>query len=157
MKISLSYITNFKPADFLNFKNLNLFKNKKNKKIISRNFFLFLLLLKYTNKPNKQHLLDTTIFVKPYYKKFITLLRAPYKNKLSRHQFVLSRYHIVCTVKININLIRFDKNHEILFFIKQTKQFYVWFESNIVYLHQSKIFFNFLFENNFNFLLFKRL
>ena len=157
MKISLSYITNFKPANFLNFNNLNLFKNKNKKKIISRNFFLFLLLLKYTNSNSLDNkILNTTVFVKPFYKKFITLLRAPYRHKLSRHQFILSRYHILCTIKINTKLLQFKKDFEIFFFIKQIKKFYIWFESNIVYLHQSKIFFTFFFENNFKLNTFKK-
>lgn len=126
MKISLSYITNFKPANFSNFNNLNLFKNKNKKKIISRNFFLFLLLLKYANSSSIDHkILNTTVFVKPFYKKFITSLRAPYRHKLSRHQFILSRYHILCTIKINTQLLKFNKDFEIFFFIKQIKKFYV--------------------------------
>lgn len=157
MKISMSYITNFKPANFLHFNDLKLFGNKKKNKIISRNFFLFLLLIKYTNKTNNPQLLNTSLFVKPFYKKFITLLRAPYRHKLSRHQFILSRYHVLCTFKINSNILEFSKNFEIFFFIKKFKNFYIWFESNIVYLHQSKIFFNFLFINNFKIINFKKL
>lgn len=124
MKISLSYITNFKPSNFLHFNDLKLFSNKKKNKIISRNFFLFLLLLKYTNKSDMKQSLNTTVFVKPFYKKFITLLRAPYKNKLSRHQFILSRYHIVCTISVNIDNINFVRDFEIFFFLKKAKKFY---------------------------------
>ena len=122
----MSYITNFKPASFLNFKNLKLFKNKyKNSKnkIISRNFFLFLLLLKYVN--NNNLLINTSVFVKPFYKKFITVLRAPYRHKLSRHQFVLSRYSLLYTINVNLDECRVSKLNDIEFFIKKIKRFYV--------------------------------
>lgn len=146
LKVSISYITNFKPANFLNFKNYKLFKNKNNSKIISRNFFLFLLLLKYSKKDN---FFNVSIFIKPFYKKFITVLRAPYRHKLSRHQFILSRYSILYSIKINLKKINFNNFSEILYFIKNIKRFYIWFESNIVQQHQSKIFLNFFFLNFF--------
>jgi len=145
-KISISYNTNFKPSNFLNFKNYKLFKTKKNSKIISRNFFLFLLLLKYSNKNN---FFNTTIFVKPFYKKILTVLRAPYRHKLSRHQFILSRYSVLYTINFNLNKITFTNINEILFFIKNIKKFYIWFESNIVQQHQSKIFLSFFFKKFF--------
>lgn len=146
LKITISYTTNFKPANFLNFNNYKLFKNKNNSKIISRNFFLFLLLLKYSNKTN---FFNTVVFVKPFYKKILTVLRAPYRHKLSRHQFILSRYSILCVINFNLEKINFNNISEILYFIKNIKKFYIWFESNIVQQHQSKIFLNFFFKNFF--------
>lgn len=146
LKVSISYTTNFKPANFLNFKNYKLFKNKNDSKIISRNFFLFLLLLKYSNKNNY---FNTSIFVKPFYRKILTVLRAPYKNKLSRHQFILSRYSIVYTLKFNLKKFFFNKVSDISFFLKNIKKFYTWFESNIVQQHQTKIFFNFVLKDFF--------
>lgn len=147
MKISISYITNFKPSFFLNFRNLKLFKNKNKSKLISRNFFLFLLLLKYSDQNNKH--LNTTLFVKPFFKKLLTILRAPYRHKLSRHQFVLCRYSVILNINFNTNIIKFSNISEILFILNNIKFFYVWFESNIVYQHQSKIFLNIFYENNF--------
>lgn len=146
LKISISYLTNFKPSNFLTFKNYKLFKNKNNSKIISRNFFLFILLLKYSNKTN---FFNTTIFVKPFYKKILTILRAPYRHKLSRHQFILSRYSVVYTISFNLEKIFFKNVSEVLFFIKNIKKYYIWFESNIVQQHQTKIILNTFFTNNF--------
>ena len=142
----MSYITNFKPANFINFKNFQIFKTKKTKKIISRNFFLFLLLLKYSNK---NEVLNISIFVKPFFKKFITVLRAPYRHKLSRHQFILSRYSVLYNISLDVDSIFIKNISELIFLVRKTKLFYTWFESNIVYQHQVKIFFNFFFENNF--------
>lgn len=146
MKISISYITNFKPSDFSNFKNFKILKNNNNNKIISRNFFLFLLLLKYSNVDDK---LNVSIFIKPFFKKFITVLRAPYRHKLSRHQFIMSRYYVLYSINMNINYIIIKNIFEITYLLKKIKHFYIWFESNIVYQHQVKIFFNFFFKNNF--------
>jgi hypothetical protein len=123
LRISISYITNFKPAYFLNFNKLQLFKSNKNKKIISRNFFLFLLLLKYVDKNN--NLLNTSIFVKPFFKKLLTVLRAPYRHKLSRHQFVLNRFSVLYTIKVDLNKITFNNGHEIELFLNRIKKFYV--------------------------------
>lgn len=122
IRISISYTTNFKPSYFNNFKNLKLFKNKNNSKIIARNFFLFLLLLKYSNKHN---ILSTTIFVKPFYKKVLTILRAPYRHKLSRHQFILSRYSILYNINFKTKFLNFNYISEIIFFIKNLQTFYV--------------------------------
>lgn len=146
-KISLSYNTNFKPSDFLYFNDFKMFKNN-NEKIISRNFFLFLILLKYTNK-NTPYVFNSSIFVKPNYKKFITLLRAPYRYKLSRHQFMFSRYYVIFSISIDFENLYFSNIKDIVFFIKLSKNFYFWFESNVVSQHQSKIFFNFFFNNLF--------
>ena len=148
----MSYITNFKPSNFSNFSNFQIFKNNQNKKIISRNFFLFLLLLKYSGNAN---ILNVSVFVKPFFKKFITVLRAPYRHKLSRHQFVLSRYSLLYTLSIDTTKIIINNVFEISFLLKKLKTFYIWFESNIVYQHQSKILFTFFFEKYFNIFNFK--
>lgn len=126
LKISISYITNFKPSNFLDFKNYKLFKNKYNYKynlkIISRNFFLFLLLLKYTYNGG---IFNVKIFIKPFYKKILTVLRAPYRHKLSRHQFILSRYSVLYIINFNLNKVYFNNFSEILYFLKNIKKFYI--------------------------------
>ena len=118
----MSYITNFKPANFINFKNFQIFKTKKTKKIISRNFFLFLLLLKYSNKNS---VLNVSIFVKPFFKKFITVLRAPYRHKLSRHQFILSRYSVLYNISLDTDVIFIKNVFELTFLLKKMKLFYI--------------------------------
>jgi hypothetical protein len=122
IKISISYTTNFKPSHFLNFKDLKLFKTKNDSKIISRNFFLFLLLIKYSNNSD---IFSTNVFVKPFYKKLITVLRAPYRHKLSRHQFILSRYSVLFTMNVNSLKIKFSNISEILYFVRNVKKFYI--------------------------------
>jgi len=122
IKISLSYITNFKPSNFSNFSNFQLFNNNSKNKIISRNFFLFLLLLKYTKKKST---INVSVFVKPFFKKFITVLRAPYRHKLSRHQFILSRYYVLFSMNLNIKNIFIKNIFEIIHLLKKLKTFYV--------------------------------
>lgn len=147
-KISISYTTNFKPSDFLFFNDYKLFKNRNNEKIISRNFFLFLILLKHTNL-DTPYIFNTSIFVKPNYKKFITLLRAPYRYKLARHQFMMSRYYVLFSLNINFENLFFNNVKDIINFLKISKNFYFWFESNIVSQHQTKVNIKFFFNTNF--------
>lgn len=144
IKMSISYITNFQPLLLNNFSNINLFTNRNKTKLISKNFILFLLLLKSHKKG-----LDIKFFIKPKYKKFITLLRAPYRYKLSRHQFLIKRYYITMSLKIKSKKINLTHYKDVLFLIQFFKKFYVWFESNIVFQHQVKLFFKFNFKNNF--------
>lgn len=118
--MSISYITNFQPSLFKNFSNAKLFVNKNKTKIISKNFFLFLLLLKYNNKKN----FNIKLFIKPTYKKFITLLRAPYRYKLARHQFIMNRYFILMSLKMNFNKINTTNYNDIIFLINFFKKFY---------------------------------
>lgn len=146
IKFSISYTTNFKPSDFLHFNNFRFLKSKNRNKIVAKNFFLFLILLKY-NKLNSNN--TTSIFVKPNYKKFITLLRAPYRYKLARHQFIFSRYYVLLTIKSNVNTLHIVNVNDLITFIKLLKTFYIWFESNIVYQHQVKLYFNFFINKLF--------
>lgn len=126
ININISYLTNFKPTSFLYFSNIKLFKNKNNNKIVSRNFFLFLVLIKYmkTSSYNLNYL-NTSIFIKPHYKKFITLLRAPYRHKLSRHQFMFSRYYVLLTIKNNVKHLYTDNVNNLIIYIHFIKRFYV--------------------------------
>jgi hypothetical protein len=97
---SISYITNFKPQAINEFTNIRLFKFKNKNRILCRNFFLFLLLLKYLKKKNN---FNNTVFIKPFKKKLYTILRAPYRHKLARHQFSLDRFKIISRIELPIN------------------------------------------------------
>lgn len=120
--MSISYITNFKPSLFQSLDNTKLFNSKNKIKIVSKNFFLFLLLLKYNNKKNN---FNIKLFIKPTYKKFITLLRAPYRYKLARHQFMLNRYFIIMSLKIDCKNILVSNFSDIFYLINFFKKFYI--------------------------------
>lgn len=122
IKMSISYITNFKPSLFQSLDNTKLFNSKNKIKIVSKNFFLFLLLLKYNNKKNN---FNIKLFIKPTYKKFITLLRAPYRYKLARHQFMLNRYFIIMSLKIDCKNILVSNFSDIFYLINFFKKFYI--------------------------------
>jgi hypothetical protein len=138
--------TNFKPSSIKSFNNLTFFKKNKNQ-IYCRNLFMFLILLKYKNK-NFFH--KSTVFIKPYKKKIYTILRAPYRHKLSRHQITLNRYNIISSIKIKtekiFNLKKFEEIKKVFYFFKK---FNFWFESNIIYNHRIKISYNFYYNPNF--------
>lgn len=91
-------ITNFKPNFLKNFNNLELFKKNKTQ-IYCRNFFIYILLLKY----NKNLFSKSNIHIKKQKKKVFTILRSPYRHKLARHQIALNRYHINISLVIKIN------------------------------------------------------
>ena len=93
-----TYLTNFKPNNFDIMSNTNKFKHFKKNRIICRNFFLFILLLKYfNNKINSK----SCMWIKPLKQKNITLLRAPYRYKLSRQQITITRYFIFYKLTFN--------------------------------------------------------
>ena len=154
INISLSFLTNFKPTNFGCLDNINFFKIRKNSKIVLRNFFLFIFLLKYLNK-KKNKFLNQTIWIKPKKKKIITILKAPYKNKLARNQLLLKRFFIIYKLKlINFEKIEFDSFEKTMQFVKFFKNFNFFLESSLVYQYRTKITFKFYFSNFFKLNLF---
>lgn len=147
VNFSINYTTNFKPNIFSKFKFLKLFSNKKNNKLLNKNFFLFLLLIKYFHK--NKFFKSNSLFIKPLKKKSLVLLRAPYRHKLARHEFTLLRYNIVYTFSINTNLIYIYKLEHLLKIFSSLKNFYKFFETNIVYQHKIKFYFYFNYKANF--------
>lgn len=149
--LSTHLITNFKPKILKNFNKLNFFKKNK-KQIFCKNFFLFLLLLKF-----KKHTIfsKSTIFIKPYKKKIYTILRSPYRHKLTRHQLVLNRYEIVSSIKIKIeNKIIISNFVNFLKLFNTLSKYNLWFESNIISNHKFKFQCNLFYKNNFKLSLF---
>ena len=147
--ININYISNFNPSFFKNFNN---FKNKNKKKIICRNFFLFLYLLNFL----KNFLIckNIKLFVKPRKKSFMNILRAPYKNKLSKHQIGFFRYFIIFKLSLNVNVYIFKNFDQIFLFLNKFIYFFKFFETNIVYNYKL----NFNFEFNLrDFFTFKKL
>ena len=144
--VNINYLSNFNPNFF---KNFNKFKNKNKKKIICRNFFLFLFLLNYLN--NFLICKNIKLFIKPKKKNFINVLRAPYKNKLSKHQIGLFRYFINFKLIIYINIYTFITYNDFFIFLKKFKLFFKFFETNITHSYKIIIFYNFNLKNFFLF------
>lgn len=143
----MNFITNFRPVS-TNINSNFFFKVKSKNRIMCRNFILFLLLISYLK--NTEFFLNFSFFVKPFFKKSSVILRAPYKNKLSRHQLAYNRYNLMLRFNLKLNyLINLTQINEINFLIKKIKSFFLWFESNICYQHKIKLIFNLNYVDNF--------
>jgi hypothetical protein len=143
----MNFITNFRPINSDINSNF-FFKIKTKNRIMCRNFLLFLLLIIYLKKNN--FFLNFSFLLKPTSNKNITILRAPYKNKLSRHQLHYNRYNLL--LKFNFKLLNFiiiNNINELNFLIKKFKFFFLWFESNICYQHKIKLNFYINYKTNF--------
>jgi len=138
-------VTNFNPNFSIKPQNLNKNYNNKSDKINCKNFILFLLLLKNIFQNN-----SITIFVKPKKSSLYNILRAPYKNKMSKHQLGFSRFFFNISVILQLsNLVFFKNPSNLVVFLNFLKNFYSFFESNICFQHKSQINFKFYLNNFF--------
>lgn len=150
IKISFKYVTNFNPGSFLyirDVRNFNKISNQKNNSQLvgCKHFILFIFLLKNLFKTHK-----ITLFVKPKKTNTQNILRAPYKNKLSKHQLTFSRFFLNVSIKINTSSKIFCLNTKHLIKIThELKKFYSFFESNICFQHKCCVNLNFFLNNNF--------
>jgi len=143
----MNFITNFRPTN-TNINSNFFFKIKTKNRIMCRNFILFLLLINYLKK--NDFFLNFSFFIKPFFKKSSIILRAPYKNKMSRHHLSYNRYNLLIKFNFNFNNYVLIQNiNDLNFLIKKIKSFFLWFESNICYQHKIKLIFNINYINNF--------
>ena len=114
-------------------------------KFFVKNFIIFIILLKQVFKKN-----NPVVFVKPKYCNTLNILRAPYKNKISKHQITLSRFFIVVSFKFKFEkFIYLSGLSSIFLILKKLKNFYSFFETNITYQHKSVLTFSFFLKNFF--------
>lgn len=114
-----SYITNFKPKTNLRGAIIrNNRKEYKYNKIFSKNFFIFLLLIKLNTKKK----INLTFFVKKSSQNVYTTIRSPYRHKLARHQLFINRYILNVTIHFLIKKFpTFFNINELLYFYKNIK------------------------------------
>ncbi len=148
LTLNLKYICNFNPNFLIKPTHLNKKKNKIIfEKINCKNFIIFFILIKNVFKNTK-----ISFFNKPKKSVFsnTNILRGPYKNKMARHQINISRYffNIKIVLKLKKNLI-FNQQKNIFIFINFFKNFYSFFESNLVFQHKSSFTFFFSLKNFF--------
>ena len=147
----MSYITNFKPE--LLFKKAQrspiIFKSlRRDSHVLCRNFFLFFLFLKYCYKKNVFKKIG--VFIKPKHRSLFTLLRAPYRYKLGRHQLTTSRYTVLCCFILNKSIVlKLRQTNQVVLFLKICKNFYPWFETNVCFQHRVFIKLVIQYKNNF--------
>ncbi len=107
--IELCFISNIKPGFFITKENRNV--------LINVEIFVFFTALKmFLNKKTNKNLNFKKIFflVRPFKKKTVTYLRAPYRYKLARNQVTFSRYYITCQlVFYNKNILEFKNVYSI--------------------------------------------
>jgi hypothetical protein len=142
LKLSINYVSNF------NF--LDIFNKKKINRVGCKKFILFIFFFNYLNI-RYTFFKKITLFVKPKYFNTQTILRAPYRYKLSRDQLTFSRHHIICSFlfKNFLNFIILNKINDLFILLNIFKKLFPLFESNICFQKKIKIYFNFFFKTNF--------
>lgn len=141
MKINLIFISNFKP-------NFNKKIVTNNSKLNCKNFLIFLLVLRFFLKKK------ISIFVKPQFRKIINILKAPYKNKLSRTQITFSRYFIIFTLNFfkKNEYLNITNNNFFINFYKNLIKILNFFEIGLCNQKKIKCFFNIKNKKYFNML-----
>lgn len=145
----MKYVTNFSADSAVRHSNLYDTKIKNKRKMYikksCRHFILFVYFLKniFSNH-------NISIFVKPKKINIFNILRAPYKNKISKHQMTLSRFYLNVSLKIKLNdFIHFNNTNSVTNIVNFLKSFYSFFESNICFQHKSNMYFHFYLNNYF--------
>ena len=132
-------MSNYNPH---NSNNINNNKNVTSKKILCKNFIIFILFLNFFKFS------QLSIFIKPNFKKKFMILNAPYRYKLSKSEFYFSRYNILLILKIKLN-INIKSTKMIIIFLKNLFLFFQKFDINLCHQDFFKIFFKLTFKDNF--------
>lgn len=142
LNVKITYLSNFKPNTSVA-KNFNF--NYKNK-IISKNFILFIFFLKNSFKKK-----NVSLFIKPYKHSNLTILRSPYRHKLTRHQLTFNRFYLDVNLTFPLkNFLNVDSNNEIFNIVNDLNNFLHSFETNVCNQHKIQVIFNFNNNNFFN-------
>ena len=137
IKFKLNFVSNYNPYNTNNNSKIIL-----SKKILCKNFIIFILFLNFFKFSN------LSVFIKPNFKKKFMILNAPYRYKLSKSEFHFSRYNILLIIKINLNL-DINSSNMIIIFLKNLFLFFQKFDINLCHQDFFKIFFKITFKNNF--------
>jgi len=79
-------------------------------------------------------------FVNPKKQSNITILRSPYRHKLTRHQLTFSRYTTNVSMDLRlVNNLVITKNSQITSLISEIKNYSNSFETNVLNQHRIKI------------------
>ncbi len=122
--------------------NPNNNKNITSKKILCKNFIIFILFLNFFKFS------QLSVFIKPNFKKKFMILNAPYRYKLSKSEFYFSRFNILLTININF-AIQIESISTIFELYQNLFLFLSKFDINLCHQDFLKIFFTTTFKNNF--------
>ena len=138
IKLKLNFVSNYNPHNSNNSNN----KNITSKKILCKNFIIFILFLNFFKFS------ELSIFVKPNFKKKFMILNAPYRYKLSKSEFYFSRFNILLVIKLKFSINVYSVGTVIEFY-KNLFLFLSKFDINLCHQDYLKIFFKTTFKNNF--------
>lgn len=138
IKLKINFISNYNPY---NSSDINK-KDVLTKKILCKNFIVFILFLNFLQSSK------LSIFIKPKYKRRLTILNAPYRYKLSKSQFFFSRFNILLNFNFKI-LFEINSQNSIILLYKNLFFFFRKFNINLCHQDYLKIFFKFNFKKNF--------
>jgi hypothetical protein len=145
--IQLKYISNFKP----NYKRLLKKKTFNRSFVYAKSFFFFIFFCNFIKITTINCFEKVVFFVQPQYSPLFTLLRAPYRYKISRDQITFNRYFINFFFYLNesLNNINFNNFLEIFIFLNVYVELFSVFETNFFFKKKIKISFVFFLKNFF--------
>ena len=138
IKLKLNFISNYNPNNPNNVDN----KLILSKKILCKNFIIFILFLNFFKFS------QLSVFIKPSIKKKFMILNAPYRYKLSKSQFYFSRFNILLVINLKLDIAITAANMMIIF-LKNLFLLFQKFDINLCHQDYFKIFFKLTFRNNF--------
>ena len=138
IKLKLNFISNYNPNNPNNVDN----KLILSKKILCKNFIIFILFLNFFKFS------QLSVFIKPSIKKKFMILNAPYRSKLSKSQFYFSRFNILLVINLKLDIAITAANMMIIF-LKNLFLLFQKFDINLCHQDYFKIFFKLTFRNNF--------
>jgi hypothetical protein len=147
LKLSITYLSNFRPSNTIS-TDFNFEVNRNKERISCKNFLIFMYLMNYFHKKNNYKLV--TIFVKPKKSSLLTILRSPYRHKITRHQLTFCRYYILLTISLDRYCRNFNNFFEIINFYNEINRYLIFVETNVITQHQFKIQLFFKLKNYFN-------
>jgi len=137
--ITITYLSNFNFKTNLDKTSAILKQKNKNNKVVCKNLIIMFLFLKYFSKVT-----NASSFVFPKKSSNLTILRSPYRHKLTRHQLTFSRFFIVLNLKIVLkNRLNAHNTFVIQHTIDKIQTYLSFFETNICNQHRLKLMFFF--------------
>jgi len=146
--IEVKYLSNFKP----NFNKLKITKNKSSL-FYAKKFFYFLFFCNFLKYKKYLYINRIYFFVQPLYSNVLTILRAPYRYKLSRDQLTFSRYNIIFYFELDnrLNNLKLFNVSQIFYLLNIYYNLFNFFETNFFFKKRIKFFLNLNLLENFKF------
>jgi len=148
--VSLNYTSNFK----LDKSDINSASKQYQNRVLSKNMIYFLLYFNKLCKTNDTYNNKVNFFFKPSKINSYTVLRAPYRYKISRNQIEIKRFNFICQNSFvlknykNLNVTSFSNIYEIA---NEVSSFFKDYSTNMCTQDKIKIRFSINFKDYFTF------